>query len=246
MNLELRMIGTGSAFAKKYFNNNALLHDGDFTLLIDCGVTAPLALHQLGKSFADVDAVLITHIHADHVGGLEELAFKMKFTFNRKIKLYIAESLTQVLWEHSLKGGLYQEGEITSLEDLFEVCPLTPQQTYTLSEHIQVELIPTKHIPGKNSYSLYINDRFFYSADMIYDPDLLKYLVNERNCSMIFHDCQLEGRGEVHTTLEELMKLPEDIRRITYLMHYGDNKDEYQGRTGGMDFIEQGRSYSLP
>ncbi len=45
MNLELQMIGTGSAFAKTYFNNNALLTDGAFTLLIDCGVTAPLALH---------------------------------------------------------------------------------------------------------------------------------------------------------------------------------------------------------
>ena len=245
MNLELQMIGTGSAFAKKYFNNNALLKDGDFTLLIDCGVTAPLALHQLNKSFADVDAVLITHIHADHVGGLEELAFKMKFTFQRKIKLYIAESLTSILWEHSLKGGLYQAGEITSLEDLFEVCPLTPNEPYFISEHICLELIPTEHIPGKKSYSLYLNNQIFYSSDMIYNPELLKYLVQERSCGMIFHDCQLEGRGEVHTTLDELMKLPEDIRKITYLMHYGDNKDEYQGKTAEMDFIEQGRSYSL-
>ncbi|MCJ8011320.1 MBL fold metallo-hydrolase [Paenibacillus sp. KQZ6P-2] len=245
MNLKLQMIGTGSAFARKYFNNNALLQDGDFTLLIDCGVTAPLALHQLDKSFADVDAVLITHIHADHVGGLEELAFKMKFTFHRKIKLYIAESLTAILWEHSLKGGLYQAGEITSLEDLFEVCPLTPHQPYSISEHIQVELIPTEHIPGKNSYSLYFNDRFFYSSDMIFNPDLLQYLVKERSCGKIFHDCQLEGRGEVHTTLEELMTLPEDIRKITYLMHYGDNKNEFLGKIGEMDFIEQGHIYLL-
>lgn len=41
MSLQLQMLGTGSAFAKKYFNNNALLGDGSFTLLIDCGITAP-------------------------------------------------------------------------------------------------------------------------------------------------------------------------------------------------------------
>lgn len=245
MNLELQMIGTGSAFAKTYFNNNALLTDGAFTLLIDCGVTAPLALHRLGKSFDDVDAVLITHIHADHVGGLEELAFKMKFTYKRKIKLYIAETLVTVLWEHSLRGGLYQEGEITCLEDLFEVCPLAPEQAYDISGHIRVELIPTRHIPGKNSYSLFINERLFYSADMVYDPGLLQQLVERRGCRMIMHDCQLEGPGEVHTTLDELMRLPEQIRSITYLMHYADNKDDFVGKTGGMAFIEQGRIYSV-
>ncbi|MED5020262.1 MBL fold metallo-hydrolase [Paenibacillus chibensis] len=245
MNLELQMIGTGSAFAKSYFNNNALLQDGEFTLLIDCGVTAPLALHQLGKSFEDIDAVLITHIHADHVGGLEELAFKMKFTYKRKIKLYIAETLTQILWDHSLKGGLYQAGEIASLEDLFEVCPLVPGKPYELSEHIRIELIRTEHIPGKNSYSLYVNDHIFYSADMIHHPELLKHLVEDRGCSVIFHDCQLEGPGVVHTTLTELMALPEEIRRIVHLMHYGDNKDEFVGRTGEMVFMEQGRTYLL-
>lgn len=245
MKLELQMIGTGSAFAKSYFNNNALLQDEDFTLLIDCGVTAPLALHRLGKSFDDVDAVLITHIHADHVGGLEELAFKMKFTYKRKIKLFIAESLTQVLWEHSLKGGLYQKGEIASLEDLFEVCPLQPNQPYDLSEHIRIELIPTDHIPGKNSYSLYVNDEIFYSSDMVFNPGLLQYLVEQRGCRMIFHDCQLEGRGEVHTTLGELLSLPEQIRRITYLMHYGDNRNDFEGKTAEMNFIEPGRIYPL-
>lgn len=245
MTLELQMIGTGSAFAKTYFNNNALLRDGDYTLLIDCGVTAPLALHRLGKSFSDVDAVLITHIHADHVGGLEELAFKMKYTYKRKIKLYIAESLASILWEHSLKGGLYQAREITRLEDLFEVCPLAADQPYSISDNIKVELIPTKHIPGKSSYSLYINDRIFYSSDMVYNPELLKHLTEKRGCKMILHECQLEGHGEVHTTLDELKRLPEEIRGMIYLMHYGDNKDEYLDQTEGMTFMEQGRIYKL-
>ncbi|MDR9852842.1 MBL fold metallo-hydrolase [Paenibacillus sp. VCA1] len=245
MNLELQMIGTGSAFAKNYFNNNALLRDGAFTLLIDCGVTAPLALHRLGKSFEDVDAVLITHIHADHVGGLEELGFKMKFTYKRKIKLYIAETLTEILWEHTLKGGLYQEGEITCLEDLFEVCPLAPNKPYDISDHIRLELIPNRHIPGKNSYSLYINEKLFYSSDMVFDPELLERLVEQRGCRMIMHDCQLEGPGNVHTTLTELRSLPERIRSMTYLMHYGDNKDDFVGKTAGMTFMEQGRIYTV-
>lgn len=84
MSLSLQMLGTGNAFAKKYFNNNGLLLDENYTLLIDCGITAPLAMHRLEKSFSDVNATLITHIHADHVGGLEELALTLKHVHGKK------------------------------------------------------------------------------------------------------------------------------------------------------------------
>ncbi|MET3543754.1 ribonuclease BN (tRNA processing enzyme) [Paenibacillus favisporus] len=245
MSLQLQMLGTGSAFAKKYFNNNALLGDGSFTLLIDCGITAPLALHQLGKTFNDLDAVLITHIHGDHVGGLEELAFKMKYAYRRKMKLFIAEALRDVLWEHTLKGGLSQPGEITCLEDAFDVHTLQPGVPCRLSEQIELELIPNRHIPGKDSFSLYINGRIFYSADMTFDPGLLDKLVRERGCDTILHEVQLEGPGEVHTTLSELLSLPEPVQRMIRLMHYADNKDGFVGKTGEMTFLEQGHLYTL-
>lgn len=245
MTLKLQMLGTGSAFAKNYYNNNALFHDGDFTLLIDCGITAPMALHQLDLTFDDLDALLITHIHADHVGGMEELAFIMKMKYNRKIPLYIAEALVEPIWEHSLKGGLYQQGHISSLEDVFDVRPLKPGVKADISSGISVELIHTQHIPRKDSYSLYLNDRIFYSADMVFDPALLHKLVNERDCEFILHECQLQGPGEVHTTLDELLSLPEEIQERTYLMHYSDDVKAFIGKTGTMEFVEQQRVYEL-
>ncbi|MGF7049185.1 ribonuclease BN (tRNA processing enzyme) [Paenibacillus sp. DS2015] len=246
MSIQLQMLGTGSAFARRYFNNNALLYDDEFTLLIDCGVTAPMALHQLNVSFDDIDAVLITHIHADHVGGLEELAFTMKFKYKRKMILYIADTLIDTLWEHTLRGGLYQDGEIMTLEDIFIIRPLSPGQAQFISNQITLEMIPTEHIPGKKSYSLYVNEHIFYSADMTFSSSLLAELVHNRACNVILHDCQLTGPGEVHTTLQELLTLPEDIQRIIYLMHYGDNKDEFVGATGLMTFLEQHLIYDYP
>ena len=102
-----------------------------------------MALHQLNKTFNDMDAVLITHIHADHVGGLEELAFIMKMKYNRKLPLYIAETLVEPIWEHTLKGGLYQQGHISSLHDVFDVHPLKPGVKTHISSGISVELIHT-------------------------------------------------------------------------------------------------------
>ncbi|MDQ0088348.1 glyoxylase-like metal-dependent hydrolase (beta-lactamase superfamily II) [Paenibacillus anaericanus] len=244
MSLQLQMLGTGGAFAKKYYNNNGLLYCGNFTLLIDCGITAPLSLHQLGKSLDEIDAILITHIHGDHVGGLEELAFRMKYVVGRKPVLYIADKLVSPLWDNTLRGGMEQD-ESTSLEDFFEVRLLTEGQSTPLCNDLTVELIQTPHIPGKASYSLYINDEVFYSADMIFQPDLLKHLVYERGCRKIAHEVQLTGKGEVHTTLQELLSLPTEIQEKISLMHYGDEMEMYARETGEMNFLQQHKIYTL-
>ncbi|MBD2846239.1 MBL fold metallo-hydrolase [Paenibacillus sp. IB182496] len=240
------MLGTGSAFAKTYNNNNALLFGSEAAppLLIDCGVTAMSALHSLEFGIDRLHGVLITHIHADHVGGLEELAFRMRFQHQRRPLLYIAAELADPLWNHTLRGGLVQ-GELQTLEDFFEVRLLHEHRGCELAPGLTIEIIKTPHIPGKPSFSLYVNDRFFYSADMQFQPQLLRDLVEERGCETIFHDCQLFQPGPVHATLEELLTLPTDLQQKIGLMHYGDNRADFEGRTGAMRFVEQQRVYRL-
>jgi glyoxylase-like metal-dependent hydrolase (beta-lactamase superfamily II) len=242
--LKLQMLGTGSAFAKAFYNNNALLEAGGRTLLLDCGITAPRALYELGISFDEIDAILVSHIHADHVGGLEELAFQMKFIYRRKPILYAADTLIETLWENSLKGGLEQDG-CRTLEDYFEVRPLTIGTPAELLPGLKAELLQTPHIPNKASYSILFNENFFYSADMVFDSELLNRLVNERGVRTIFHDCQLHPPGVVHADLAKLLTLPEELQRIVYLMHYGDDQPDFIGRTGHMSFIEQHKVYCL-
>ncbi len=245
MSIQLQMLGTGNAFAKKYYNNNALVHADDYTLMIDCGITAPLALHQLGIELDTIDAILVSHIHGDHVGGLEEIGFRGYFVHQRKPVLYIASTLISPLWDHTLSGGMTQEG-ISSIDDIFDVRPLVPEQPVELAPGLKIELIQTPHIDGKYSYSVLINDHIFYSADMKFQPQLLEHLVRERGVHTILHDCQLYPPGIVHTTLEELLSLPDDVRRTVKLMHYNDTKDDFVGKTGEMEFIEQHKMYTFP
>lgn len=242
--MKLQMLGTGSAFAKKFYNNNALLVSEGRTLMLDCGITAPRALYDLGKSFDEIDALLITHIHADHVGGMEEFAYQMKFIYKRKPVLYVEESLIAPLWNHCLRGGLEQEG-FTRLEDYFEVRPLTAGRPSELLPGLKAELLLTRHIPNKPSFSILFNDHFFYTADMTFDRELLERLVEERGVNVIFHDCQLHPPGVVHADLSMLLTLPEELQRIVYLMHYGDDQPDFVGRTGQMTFIRQHQIYDI-
>lgn len=243
MSIHIQMLGTGNAFAKKYFNTNALLRAGDFTLMVDCGITAPLSLHTLGQKLEDINGVLITHLHGDHTGGLEELGFRMIYQHQRKLRLYVPESLIHPLWEHNLKASMSDETR-QQLEDYFEVVPLYENQPYLITNGISVQLIPTRHIPGKKSYSLLFNDHFFYSADLVFDPDLLLKLY-EQGVDTFYHDCQLHPPAAVHTGLHELLTLPIELQKCIRLMHYEDDKDDFVGKTGAMQFIEQHQTYII-
>lgn len=246
MSLNIQMIGTGNAFAKTYFNNNAIVSANGFRLLVDCGITAPYALHRLGVPLTDLNAVLITHVHGDHVGGLEEIAFRMMYVHRRKLTLYLPSAIVRPLWENALKGALEdRSSNCDSLDCYFDVRPLDPGVPVAVHEGLTVELIPTKHIPNKPSFSVLLNDIVFYTSDMTFDPDLLARLVETGRCKHILHDCQLVGPGTVHATLDELLTLPESLQERIWLMHYNDNRDDFLGKTGKMRFIEQQVPYDF-
>lgn len=232
------MIGTGNAFAKNYFNNNALIESVQEKILIDCGTTLPFALYQQGFSFNDLDGVIVSHIHADHIGGLEIYAYQMKYQYKRIPKLYIANNLLDILWHNSLKGGLQQTDDET-IHDYFNVIPLEPNKDYTIASGLNIKLIPTRHIPNRSSYSLLLNESFFYSADCIFERDLLLEL-HEQKVHTFYHDCQFSEPGTVHTTLSELKTLPISLQKKIKLMHYADNMMDYINEVSPMSFVKQG------
>ncbi len=68
--VELIVLGSGSS------GNSAILRGSGTTLLLDAGLSAKKTLARLaaaGISPDDIDAVLLTHEHSDHAGGLPVL-----------------------------------------------------------------------------------------------------------------------------------------------------------------------------
>lgn len=64
-------LGSGSR------GNATLVERGDTLLMVDCGFSCAEAerrLQRLGRSAAQLSAILVTHEHADHIGGVARLA----------------------------------------------------------------------------------------------------------------------------------------------------------------------------
>jgi ribonuclease BN (tRNA processing enzyme) len=67
----LTFLGTGDAYSPggRHFSAYMLEHP-EGALLIDCGPTILSSLNRLGLAAEPIDAVLISHFHGDHLGGL--------------------------------------------------------------------------------------------------------------------------------------------------------------------------------
>ncbi|MEX1081849.1 MAG: MBL fold metallo-hydrolase [Halofilum sp. (in: g-proteobacteria)] len=69
--VHLTFLGCGDAFGSGgRLNTCFYVNAPSIRFLIDCGATSLVALHRAGLTSDDVDAILITHFHGDHYGGL--------------------------------------------------------------------------------------------------------------------------------------------------------------------------------
>jgi ribonuclease BN (tRNA processing enzyme) len=89
--LTLRFLGCGDAFSSGgYFQTSFLLQSGEFSFLVDCGATTLTALKKYRVSPDDIDAILITHFHGDHYGGLPYVLLDGQYIQKREKPLTIA------------------------------------------------------------------------------------------------------------------------------------------------------------
>lgn len=79
--MRLRFLGTGDAFGSGGRMQTCMLIDADEgRYLLDCGATSLTALKAAAVDPNTIDAVLVTHLHGDHFGGLPFLLLDGRFS----------------------------------------------------------------------------------------------------------------------------------------------------------------------
>lgn len=265
--LSFFFLGAGGAFSKTIFQNNVLIIKGNDHILIDCGTLCPMSFYQFNTKITDIKNILVTHTHADHAGGLEELALMNMYITQSKPNMVIEDSFKKILWKNTLSGSLSQSGEDNirhkmTFEDYFnQIKPLKIRKAprpfmETNIGSINLKIFRTKHIfTSKNNWhnayysvGVLVDDKVIFTGDSQTDRELIEWLTSEYEIVCIFHDCQF-AHNAVHTDYEKLCEImPENIRKKTFLCHYTDNaveKEDMIKKDGFAGFVKRGVYYDL-
>jgi ribonuclease BN (tRNA processing enzyme) len=81
VSVTLTFVGSGDAFGSDgRFQTCLALRGGPGTILLDCGASSLIAMKRLAMAPNEVAAVVLSHLHGDHFGGLPFLVLDRQFT----------------------------------------------------------------------------------------------------------------------------------------------------------------------
>ena len=250
MNATLKFLGRSGAFASlKEGNSNALLTINGKNLLIDFGVASNFIWREeWKKSYKDIDAVYISHLHADHC-FFESLFFSRYFEPKLdkngnviKPKLYAHPLVITEIWD-SLKPsmGIYRN-EVLHLSNFAE-CHACSAFEF---ENVTFELIKNSHIDCsfgiKDAYGVKFkinNTKIYWSSD---SANINKKAI--MNADIVFHDCEtlIGFKSKVHSHISDLAKLPEEMKNKMWMMHYSERPLAYE-KYGFAGFVDKNQEF---
>ena len=267
--MELITLGSGSAFTYKNWQSNFAIRRNGKVLLLDCGGDIRFSLDEAGITLSDIDALYVSHAHADHIGGVEWLGFCTLFNPSmKKPTMYGEANLLRELWTKSLVGGMeglegtkYIEtnGDGVLLSTYFEPRPVVPNSHF-IWEGIRFDIVQSVHIVAKyslcNSFGLMWSDpdtgeRVYLTTDTQYSPEaaMRAFYLEAKH---IFQDCETSPfKSGVHANYEDLKMLPPELKAKMWLYHYQDNVvmnyDEWNAKAitdGFRGFVKTGAIFS--
>lgn len=224
----LTVLGSGSAFTTdhdNYQSNFVLTGRSGRRLLLDCGTDACRACSARGLAARDIDAVYVSHLHADHAGGLEWFGFSTYFDPScERPSLFVAAPLVAPLWERGLRAGMgYITGLNAELDTYFDVKSVDPEGSFRW-DGLELTLVPTPHVRTAGatveSYGLRIDgeQRIYITGDTI-----LARRGEIEGADVVLHDCEIGPvRTDVHAGYDDLAAaLPPELRAKTRLYGFG-------------------------
>lgn len=205
--VRVTFLGSGDAFGSGG-RLQASIHvdDGTAPFLIDCGATALLSMKKSGIQPDDVETVLVSHLHGDHVCGIPFILRETQILSRRSEPLLIAgpagvEEMIRALMKTLFPGSWNQElsFELTFLE----MAPLKPHHIGDLV----VTLFPALHSPMTNPHSIRIETGgkvLAYSGDTEWNPHLIEAA---RGADLFICECfQYDGPKKNHLDYPVLLK----------------------------------------
>ncbi len=182
--MRVTLLGTGCPVAHaERFGPAQLVRHENTNLLIDCGSGVTQRLVAAGCPGKSLDAVLLTHLHSDHLVDLFQLVIsswhqgrdrKQRVFGPPGTKRYVDGLMT--LWQPELEQRIAHERRpsVAALE--IEVTEIAPGQTLAFGP-ISVQVVEVDHKPVRHAYGFVClagGRRIAFSGDTRRCPTLLE------------------------------------------------------------------------
>lgn len=121
----LQVLGYGSPFQSKGPTTCMIFRLNGLAILVDCCPFWDLLAWKTGVSIAEIDALILTHCHEDHMGGLLKLIRR-----GRKVRIYTAKDIYRMML-----AILSRQLDVTTdvMERYFDFHPVAIEKWTTLS-----------------------------------------------------------------------------------------------------------------
>jgi ribonuclease BN (tRNA processing enzyme) len=221
----LRFLGSGDAFASGgRFQTCFLLEVSGSRYLIDCGASSLVAMKRSGIEPTSVHAILVTHLHGDHFGGIPFFLLDARFRARRTQPLTIAgppgsEARIDAAMEAFFPGSTAAGGPFP-----LEFVELEPERARSIGP-LEVTAAPVVHASGAPAYALRIGcggKVVAYSGDTEW-TDALIDVARDADvfvCESYFHSKRVAYHLDYQTLMEHRDQLT--CRRLI-LTHMSDD-----------------------
>jgi ribonuclease BN (tRNA processing enzyme) len=154
MKARVRFVGSGDSFGNGGRFQTCILVDGDgVRFAIDFGTSSLIALHQQGIEHNSIDAVLLTHLHGDHCGGVPFMLMDAMLGARRSRPLTIAGPRDTRARMDTLAEALFPGSNVMMPKFPLEYVEMEIGRANAVGR-LRVTPYPAKHTPQTNPTSL--------------------------------------------------------------------------------------------
>lgn len=175
MTVTVHFVGSGDAFGSGGRLQTCILVEGpDARVAIDFGTTSLVGLRRMGIHHNDIDAILLTHLHGDHCGGVPFLLMDAMLGAKRTSALTVAGPTGTQSHLPMLQEALFPGSHVMEPRFPFEVVEL-PQKGVETVGGIRVATVPARHTRETNPLAIRIEiggKKVVYTGDGEYTPEL--------------------------------------------------------------------------
>jgi ribonuclease Z len=211
-------LGTAAIAEPNHDNVYMLLDSGHLKILIDCGGSPSSRLMRAGLDFTDLDALIVTHHHPDHIYGVPVLLMNLWLLGRRGAFPIYGPGKTLQIIQKML--DLYEWDTWPDfLQVDFHEIPLVPDTPVVSDKIVSIVAYPVVHmIPaiGLRMTNQQTGKVLVYTSDTVRDPGVV-YMA--RDADILIHEATGEyyghstGADAAHDALEA------NAKRLV-LIHY--------------------------